>query len=116
MGFIEYMSDHLAADENNLFEDSFIGSLKIMVVGLYIILTFCSKTHAIYNIQLIAREQTKDFCDNFDEITQLLCDLCPKIDLKVTFFNRVLKYWQELLKYATKRQKYTACLCCASYL
>lgn len=119
MGFIEYMSDHLATDENNLFEDSFIGNLKVIVVGSYILVILSyirHSVHAIYNTQLIAEVQTKDFCDKFDEITQLLCYLCPKIDSKVTFFNRVLKYWKEMLKCATIRQKYTACLCCANYL
>lgn len=39
------MAPFLAVDDNNLFEDSFIGHLKVMTVSSTNSMTLCTKTH-----------------------------------------------------------------------
>lgn len=111
MASIKYMCRFLI-DENNLFEDSFIGHLKVMTVSSTNSMLFSRKTQKIYSKQFIAKEPPAKFCGLFIQLTNVLFDLCPQINEKVTLFNRLLKHWQGLLERVPNQLKYTAYLSC----
>lgn len=57
-----------------------------------------------------AKDPPDEFCKYFGELTQLLCDVCLKIDKKVTFSDRLLRQWLEILNWVPKEQRYTTYL------